>query len=351
MDSQRHRSLEGVILALVVLFAGVLVGMLLAGSFWPSAAPTSPTEAPRESSAPISVPAPSAPEIEPVPAPVDLEAVDPDWLPGDGTRMVSISVADERSCGVWDDGTIDCWGNDSWGSSTLPSGLLLREISVGDYHACGIAVDGATHCWGELEGRPVLAPSAPLRSVRAEGKQQCGLTMPGSIICWGIDATPHRTITGQFDAFDVGLHGAICALDGEGRLSCDWDSPHPYALPGGERFTQVSVGETQACGVTVEGAIRCLSGQRYRERERWQQDTFDGVPFLQVEMGTNGGCALRGDLTLACFGTYAAAGARPVSDKLLLLDVGLRHACGISAEGKPVCWGSNSRGQARPPRR
>jgi hypothetical protein len=348
MGGGRWTRLQRSILGAAVLLIGVIIGMLLAGRLWPIAAEL---PAPVEAVSPIPAPSVASPELDPEPEKPERD--EPEWQPGDGTRMVSISVADERSCGVWDDGVLECWGNDAWGQSAIPDGLLFRDVSVGDYHACGITVDEVTHCWGELEGMPVVAPSVPLRSVRAHGKQQCGLTNAGSIICWGVDPTPHRTFGEGFVKFDVGLHGAICALDADGRMRCDGGSSRDSLIPpDGERFTHVAVGETSgridsfAAGVTTDGAYLIL-GHASPERT----ESYDQVPFLRVELGSSGGCALREDLAVICFGRYAAAGARPVSSRLVHFDLGPRHACGIDTDGKPVCWGSNSRGQSRPPNR
>src|SRR5687767_569281 len=41
------------------------------------------------------------------------------------------------SCGVRGDGTIACWGSDTWGRATPLPGTFT-EVSAGDVHACAV---------------------------------------------------------------------------------------------------------------------------------------------------------------------------------------------------------------------
>jgi len=350
MATLRRDRLELALVGIMAVLIGILVGMLLWGRQSPEVLAGSTPDDERqagEERSPEPEPAPPV-ELEPAPAPetVPDPPPAPPWVGGDGATRVSIDVAWERSCGVWDDGSLQCWGEDVGDRAVATEGTLLRAVSLGDYHGCGIAVDGVTLCWGSIEGRPFAAPSLDLISLRAVGKQQCGLTTVGSVVCWGVESNVDRVFGRGFVTFDVGLHGAICGIDADGAMQCDGGIPVPLAPPD-DRFTHISVGESRACGVTVDGEVLCF-GHRVDEH---RQASADGVRFVEVGIANDGGCNLREDSELRCWGRLAAAGAVPVRDPLSTIAVGESHACAISTNGKPVCWGSNTRGQARPPSR
>ena len=344
MATQRRGRLEMFIVGAIALVLGLLVGMLLFGpELQEDVAVQQPVDA-RE------IPDERTPEPEPAPVPVPVPVPEPspipEWVPGDGQRMVSIAVAWERSCGIWDDGSMQCWGDDLGEREVIARGTLLREISLGDYHGCGIGVDGVTRCWGSIEGRPFAAPSLELVSLKADGKQQCGLTVAGSVVCWSLGTQVDRAFGSGFVTFDVGLHGAICGIDPQGVIACDGGIPAPLEPPD-ERFVQVSVGESRTCGVTVDGDVLCFGYRTYDHR----QESFDEVRFVEVGVANDGGCNLREDGELNCWCRLAASGVVPVRDSLSTIAVHESHGCAISTDGTPVCWGSNTRGQARPPTR
>ena len=73
---------------------------------------------------------------------------------GWASEDISIAVIQEtisagwyHSCGVKTDGTVDCWGYNSQGQSTAPSGTFV-QVSAGLYHSCGVRTDGTLDCWG-----------------------------------------------------------------------------------------------------------------------------------------------------------------------------------------------------------
>lgn len=346
MATQRTSRLQVTLIGVVAVLIGILIGMLLS-SRQASTVATEPQPsdekqdaAPSVSEPPAEMPPEALPKADPAPP------LAPEWIAGAGKTMVSIDVAWERSCGVWDDGALQCWGDDSGDAVGHSDGTLLKEVSLGDYHGCGITTEGETRCWGTIEGRPFASPRLRLVALRATGKQQCGLNVEGSVVCWGVDSNVDRVFGRGFVTFDVGLHGAICGIDVEGSMRCDGGVPVALSPPD-ERFSQVSVGESRACGVTLDGEVLCFGHGTYEHR----QESFDAERFMQVGVANDGGCNLREDGELRCWGRLASEGAVPVRSPISAIAVGESHSCAIAATGRPVCWGSNSRGQARPPAR
>ena len=82
---------------------------------------------------------------------------------GTGRTAVSISSGSEHTCAILDEGSVSCWGDNSWkqlgdGSSTdrstptqtssLGTGRTAVAISSESYHTCAILDDGSVSCWG-----------------------------------------------------------------------------------------------------------------------------------------------------------------------------------------------------------
>jgi alpha-tubulin suppressor-like RCC1 family protein len=56
-----------------------------------------------------------------------------------------VSAGTSHACAVRGNGTVVCWGNDSYGQSTPPEGTFM-QVSVGQKHTCGVRTDGTVVC-------------------------------------------------------------------------------------------------------------------------------------------------------------------------------------------------------------
>ena len=66
--------------------------------------------------------------------------------PPDG-RFISISADDEHTCGVRDDGKLECWGWYPFLQNIPESGNFVQVVSTGSI-ACALSLDGSVECWG-----------------------------------------------------------------------------------------------------------------------------------------------------------------------------------------------------------
>jgi alpha-tubulin suppressor-like RCC1 family protein len=62
---------------------------------------------------------------------------------------VQVSCGSGNTCGLRDNGYMECWGKNQYGQSSPPQYIRFKQISVGNFgHSCGITVENRSICWG-----------------------------------------------------------------------------------------------------------------------------------------------------------------------------------------------------------
>lgn len=154
--------------------------------------------------------------------------------PVDG-RWREVSAGGEHTCAIDTDDRLFCWGSDqarqlghkaantclarSAFSDAVPCELSPRQVgedrwrtvSAGGRHTCGIKHDGSIWCWGvnsygavggdvfEDRPRPLLIgkPESGWRAVGAGYRHTCGLDASRQLECWGVGLHPRRVTVPQ----------------------------------------------------------------------------------------------------------------------------------------------------------
>ena len=99
---------------------------------------------------------------------------------------VSISAGNGHTCGIREDGAVDCWGFDEYGQATPPEGEFL-SVSAGSRHTCGVRKDGSVVCWGwglDFSGE-TMPTEGEFASVSAGEFHTCAVREGGAVACWG----------------------------------------------------------------------------------------------------------------------------------------------------------------------
>jgi hypothetical protein len=169
-----------------------------------------------------------------------------------------------HTCGVRADGTIACWGDNSYGQLTPPSGSFL-QVTAGGAHSCGLRTDGTVVCWGEarpyssLTGPPA-PPAGTFRQISAGSTYDCGVQTDESIACWTLSDVTYKG--GSFLQVSAGYNHS-CGLRTDGTVACWGDDTDGQSTPPSGTFVQVAAGLYTSCGVRTDGRVICWGNKDY----------------------------------------------------------------------------------------
>lgn len=291
-----------------------------------------------------------------------------------GHRFVSLSAGAEHTCGVTDAGGVMCWGNNDQaqlgdGTTTmrmqstpvvgLPS--PVREVVAGVALTCARASSGAAWCWGqngggqagigEYSAELLRTPTAisgghSFSNIVLGEEHACGIAS-GAVLCWGnnirgqvgdgtnVTRLSPVAVTGALGTVEELVAGGMhtCAISADRIARCWGDNsanqlatlpPNPPQRtaapiePASLRFVRLAGGSTayHTCGVVTGGTMQCWGSNGFGQR-----GTGDAAsPFGATAVQTGG----------LAFATATA---------------GNYHTCGMTADRRVYCWGSNDQGQ------
>jgi len=283
----------------------------------------------------------------------------------------NISVTHIHICGVREDGTLWCWGDNfsgQLGDGTNVSRLIptqentgsinWQSISTGNYHTCGIKTDGTIYCWGyngygQLGDNTTTDRYTPVQeysastnweSVSAGANHTCGVKTDGTLWCWGYNGQGRlgdNTTTDRYTPVQ------------EYSASTNWES--------------VSVGESHTCGVKTDGTLWCWGKNNFgqfgdnttTDRYTPVQEYSASTNWQSVSAGYYHTCGIKTDGTLWCWGynNHGQLGDNTINNKHIptqektgsthwkSVSTGQNHSCGTRADNTLYCWGDNSYGE------
>ncbi|HEU0306726.1 MAG TPA: hypothetical protein VFR30_07135, partial [Lysobacter sp.] len=269
-------------------------------------------------------------------------------IPDGRGGVVVLAAGIGHTCGLRQDGTASCWGNNHNGQATPPAGAFM-ELSAGFEHTCGLRGDGSVECWGQgytaMEGEPPppLPPemSGRFTALASGPSQTCGLRAraepwqypEGNVTCWngGWGPSLPPPPAGDFAALSLGDEFA-CGLRADGRAEC-WGYIDPATVPEGA-FIAVSAGARHACGLRADGSVQCWG-------DNWGgQATAPAELFTAISAGAFHTCGIRTDNRVQCWGENWAGQGTPPEERFIAVSAGVHHACGVRMDGQIACWGN-----------
>ena len=306
--------------------------------------------------------------------------------------FTALDTGSLTSCGLRSDGTVACWGANWWGLDEPPSGRIT-QISVSDTHACGIRDGGEIDCWGlkrcsesakswegvdpqshydrKWLGHVVMAcevgeapdnhgqanpPRGAFTSVSVETWHSCGVRADGSAECWGNGRyLASRGAAGTYTEERNGIT-YFCHV-GLVRDGCSRDGDYTQTdVPSG-RYSQISIGAGHSCGLHVDGTVECWGDNLYGEIDipepvlaaiAGDAPAEPFVPYVDVSVSGSHGCGLRADGRIRCWGSNSHGQLDAPGEIFMSVAAGPGYTCGTWIDGTPRCWGRNDDQQADP---
>lgn len=237
-------------------------------------------------------------------------------------HAASVTVGDWFACALDASGRAFCWGRNYEGqlgigrvsdSVVVPTpvagDLVFTALTASSTHACGLASGGVAYCWGANESgetgtgtftRTVPIPTPVQTALRfaqisAEGNSNwsnstCGLTANGEAWCWG--------------------YNELAKL-GDGTTN---NSAVPVRVLGDVPFGSIHTGFFHSCATAAAGG----------ELWCWGQQESDIGPF-----------------GIRFAGLYPSPQLVHPDFRFVQLSTGRNSACGLTAQGEALCWGTN----------
>ncbi len=296
--------------------------------------------------------------------------------------FVNLSVGAATVCGIVSNGTLYCWGQNTYGHvgiGNFTDPILVpvpsadanayRMVSVGRADtgdgACGVLRNGTATCWGNGGGRAIgdggsssrsrptpLSGGASMNfSTISRATHTCGVLTNGSVFCWG--------------------------GNGDGRLGNGSIAPNTYfaspnPIADGNAYSAVSVGQASAagvgftCGLLANGTAICWGSNAAGQlgngsigNTGMPQPVYGNETYTSIATGRRGACGIRSDNTTVCWGMLpfllpstpdvAHAPLEPagnLSFKSVSVDAyNTATSCGLAVNGTAYCWGDNDNGQ------
>jgi hypothetical protein len=244
-------------------------------------------------------------------------------LPSEGGNTwatFSVSGAAADICGIRADGTLWCWGDNTYGElGTGNSTPVLTPTQV------GTATDWATVSIG---WRPVVSGSY---------QDYCATRTSGTLWCWGDNR-----------------YGQL----GTGNTTSE---PTPTQVGAASDWAKVSVGGDDTCAIRSEGTLWCWGGGGpFGPTDSHSVPTQVGTVsnWATVSVGLNDICATRADGTLWCWGanangelgigntTYELAPTRVgTASDWAMVSGGYQDFCATRTDGTLWCWGNGAYGE------
>jgi hypothetical protein len=276
--------------------------------------------------------------------------------PNPDMRNTSIQVdaGNYYTCGIRVNDTVQCWGNNEYGESTVPADLgTVKAVSAGGFHTCTIRSDDTPQCWGFNGFGQMNLPVdlGTIKGVSAGFVHTCAIRSDDTLRCWGGDnfgqTTPPDNL-GTVKGVSAG-YGHTCAIRSDDTLRCwglndDQQRTVPVDLG---TVKGVSAGDTHTCAIRSDDTLRCWGGNPY------EQSTvpLDLGTVRRVSAGGSHTCAIKSDNTLRCWGynLYEQSTVPLDLGTVHAVSTGSDHTCAIKIDDTLRCWGDNGYDQSTPP--
>lgn len=239
-----------------------------------------------------------------------------------------IGVSNWNACSIATDGTLDCWGSDTYSLTTGAPAGTFTSLDGGDADMCAVKTDGSLSCWGSTTYELIAeVPAGTTYTYATPGTATaCALKSDNSATCWGNNREACATNS------DCTVITGTCS-GGQCTGAYGWDAP-------ASSFLQIAGDQDTYCGVKTDHSLEC-----------WGEDSGLGVltepsgtSFDFVDATAGHACAIKSDDSVDCWGDNSDGESTDPAGTFSDVAVVEDTSCGVKTDGSLSCWGGDGLG-------
>ena len=255
---------------------------------------------------------------------------------GDGVvdgQFTDISSSHNHTCGVTSSGGVECWGYDRPGRPITgqymqwdpAAATNFTNVETTHNSTCGLKTDGTIQCWGTPNSAQLNAPSGTFTDLFGGSKYHyCAINSSGGLECWGV----YNDTLGSNDP------GSCSDAQYPGKPSCE-DAGGIWT-PWTSGVTKVAMAFFGGCAIKTDGTIECWGD--------WDGVDGSGTPpagtFTDIAADIYHYCAVNSSGGVECWGNNDNGQLdAPSGSNFTQLTAGTYHTCGLKTDGTVECWG------------
>jgi alpha-tubulin suppressor-like RCC1 family protein len=304
-------------------------------------------------------------------------------------EWVKVAAGGSHTCAIRADGALRCWGKNEFGQlgnslsgssevslspDVVNSTIRWIDITAGNHFSCGVKEDGTLWCWGQnIAGQVGQGTSGGQDTYNVP-------TQVGTETQWRTVSAGRAGI--DYDGTTGGDH--VCAYKQDGSVWCwgdnefgqlgegvEVDSPNQYSVVpvpvnADSNWASLSVGRAYTCAIKDDSTLWCW-GDNSDGRLGINSEVDKPKPvqvgtdtWLQINAGRIHTCGIKSNRTLWCWGVnddgQLGLGITSTIPELIPLQVGtdtdwqhvsvgIYFTCGLKVDGTIHCWGWGSSGR------
>lgn len=277
------------------------------------------------------------------------------------TDAIDLSCGYGFSCAAFKDGAAQCWGGTAkdfgshryvgvfgyngghayairddgqvdWVNTMAPTDWRVKSLAGNFSGLCGLQLDGTVACTGLLAAD---APTGTFTEISNGFRHVCARASGSGLLrCWGPDNVVFQAKTALSGATKAVLNGqflAILGADDDVWTSRTDFAAYARAPAGWQSLAGLDAGEL-TCGLDGTGAPVCWAPD-------WLPWTAPpvGTTFTSISVGHLGACGLKADGKPVCFGHESVV--LPPDEAFVEVAAAHPGACGRKVDGSVTCWG------------
>jgi len=248
-------------------------------------------------------------------------------------------------------GTVVAWGDNSYGQTTVPSGLSgVIATSAGYFHSIALKTDGTVVAWGRNDSGQATVPMglSGVKALSAGGYHNLCLKQDGTVVAWGSNQYGQTNVP-------MGLNGVLAvaasetfdlALKNDGTVVGWGASNNPAITPpvGLSGVKAIAVGYTHSMALKSDGTVVAWGSNPWG-----QTDVPVGLSgVIGIAAGWEYSLALKSDGTIVGWGRNDLGQANVPTglSGVVAVAAGMKHGLAIKNDGTVIAWGDNTYGQA-----